>query len=323
MPNAATAKEKEELLITRTFDAPRERVWKAWTTPECVMRWWGPKEFTAPFARIDLRVGGRYLYCMRSPDGEDFWSTGVYREIVEPSRIVATDSFSDEKGNIVPASRYGMSGDWPRELLVTITFEDQGGRTRLTLRHSGIPAGQMREQTKAGWETSFDKLAQVLEEPATGTVVSAPPGTQEIVVTRIFDAPREQVYLAMTDPKLVPMWWGPERFTTVVERMEVRPGGRWRYLQRDAAGSEYAFHGVYHEATAPSRTVRTMEFEGMPGHVLLETGALEELDGRTKFIGKSIFESVADRDGMFEVGGREGGRVTMERLAKLVEKKKS
>ncbi|KAF0220164.1 MAG: Activator of Hsp90 ATPase 1 family [Geobacteraceae bacterium] len=158
----APTTEERELVITRMFDAPRELVWKAWTVPERLMRWWGPKDFTAPFCRIDLRVGGAYLSCMRSPEGQDYWSTGVYREIVEPSLLVCTDSFADEKGNVVPASQYGMSGEWPLELLVTVTFEEQEGKTTLTLRHVGIPAGEMREQCEAGWNESFDKLAESL-----------------------------------------------------------------------------------------------------------------------------------------------------------------
>jgi uncharacterized protein YndB with AHSA1/START domain len=162
MSPAKQKKGKEELTITRIFDAPREQVWKAWTKPEQVKRWWGPKVFTAPFIEIDLRVGGRYLYAMRSPEGKDFWSTGVYREIVPLERIVATDSFADEKGNIVPASRYGMAADWPRELLVTVTFDEQDGRTKLTLRHAGIPPGEMRDLAKAGWNESLDKLAESL-----------------------------------------------------------------------------------------------------------------------------------------------------------------
>jgi uncharacterized protein YndB with AHSA1/START domain len=101
---------------------------------------------------------------MRSPEGQDFWSTGVYREIVEPERIVSTDSFSDAEGNVVPASYYGMSGDWPLELLVTVTFEEHEGKTKMTLRHVGIPEGENRDSAKAGWNESFDKLAEYLEK---------------------------------------------------------------------------------------------------------------------------------------------------------------
>jgi uncharacterized protein YndB with AHSA1/START domain len=151
-----------ELVITRIFDAPRELVWKAWTEPERMMRWWGPKDFTSPACKIDLRVGGKYLFCMRSPEGQEFWSTGVYREIVEPERIVCTDSFADEKGNPVPASHYGMPGDWPAELLVTVTFEEYEGRTRMTLQQVGIPP-EMGDMAEAGWNGSLDKLAESLE----------------------------------------------------------------------------------------------------------------------------------------------------------------
>ena len=153
---------EDEFVITRLFDAPRELAWRAWTEPEFVMQWWGPKGYTSPSCKIDLRVGGSNLRCMRSPEGKDFWSTGVYREIKKPGRIVCTDSFADEKGNIVPASYYGMSTDFPLEMLVTVTFEIQAGRTELTLRHAGIPAGEIRDMTRAGWIESLDKYAGVL-----------------------------------------------------------------------------------------------------------------------------------------------------------------
>lgn len=152
----------QELVITRIFDARREILWKAWTEPERVKSWWGPKGFTSPVNNIDLRVGGTYLNCMRSPEGNDYWSTGVYREIIEPELLVYTDSFSDAEGNLVPASYYGMSGDWPLELLVRVTFEELDGLTKLTLRHIGIPAGENRDLAKAGWNESFDKLDEYL-----------------------------------------------------------------------------------------------------------------------------------------------------------------
>jgi len=155
---------EQELVITRVFDAPRELLWKAWTDPERMMRWWGPKNFTSPVCEVDLRKGGKYLNCMRSPEGKDYWSTGVYKEIVPMERIVYTDSFADEKGNVVPASNYGLPGDFPLEMLVTVSFEEHNGKTEMTLQHVGIPAGRMSELTEAGWSESFDKLAESLEE---------------------------------------------------------------------------------------------------------------------------------------------------------------
>lgn len=154
--------DENELTITRIFDAPRDLLWKAWTEPERVMRWWGPKGFTSPVCKIDLRIGGSYLFCMLSPDGEDFWSTGVYREIVPPAKIVCTDSFADEDGNVVPATYYDMGDDFPLELQITVSFEEHDGKTKMTLLHAGLPSGTMKDATAQGWNESFDKLAESL-----------------------------------------------------------------------------------------------------------------------------------------------------------------
>lgn len=318
---ATTIKNKKELSITRIFDAPRERIWKAWTEPKYLKKWWGPKNFTAPVIKLDLRVGGKYLYCMRGPDGKDYWSTGVYREIVPMERLILTDSFADEKGNVVPASHYGMSGDWPFELLVTIKFEDLKGRTKMTLQHIGIPKGQMTDLTRAGWNESFDKLVENIVS-SDRTRIIAEPGKQEVVITRVFDAPRTLVFKAYTDPNLIPEWWGPKRFTTKIDKMDVKPGGLWRFVQRDTAGSKYAFHGVYHEILSPERIVDTFEFEGMPGRVSLETATFEDLGGKTKMTTRSVFQTVEDRDGMLKEGMEEGVFETMDRLAELLKELK-
>jgi uncharacterized protein YndB with AHSA1/START domain len=293
-------------------------VWKAWTTPEEMKKWWGPKYFTAPVSKIDLRVGGKYLSGMRGPDGKDYWSTGVYRELIPLERIVATDSFADEKGNVVPASHYGMAGDFPLELLVTVTFEALGNKTKMVLRHEGIPFGMMREMTETGWRESFDKLAELVA--ANGTRIIAERGKQEIIITRVFDAPRDLVFRTNTDRNLKSQWWGPKRLTTTIDKMDVKPGGQWRFIQRDAAGNMYAFHGVYHEVRSPERIVNTFEFEGMPGPVSLETCILEDIGGKTKMIGKSVYQTVEDRDNMLASGMEEGVFETMDRLAELLAK---
>jgi uncharacterized protein YndB with AHSA1/START domain len=127
-------------------------------------KWFAGKTFTIPYAKIDLRVGGKTIYCMRSAEGQDIWAVGVYREIHEPIKIVVTDSFADEKGNPVPGSEYGMDEDWPMELLITYTFEDlDNGKSRLTLLHQGLPVGQDADFTKIGWNESFDKLEEALK----------------------------------------------------------------------------------------------------------------------------------------------------------------
>jgi len=162
--NSSKKEQAEQVLvITRAFDAPRELVWKAWTEPDRFKRWWGPKGFTTPFCKVDLRPGGVFHYCMRSPEGRDFWGKGVYREIVPLERIVCTDSFADEEGNLVPATYYGMSADFPLEMLVTVTFEEIEGKTKLTLQHAlgSVPASE-RDLCQQGWNESLDKLAEYL-----------------------------------------------------------------------------------------------------------------------------------------------------------------
>ena len=155
------------------------------------------------------------------------------------------------------------------------------------------------------------------------TKITSVPGKQEIVITREFDAPRELVFKACTDPKLIPQWWGPRSLSTEVDKMDVRPGGQWRFLNRDAEGNAFAFHGVYHEVLAPERIIDTFEFEGLPetGHVTLETMKLEALPGgRTRLNTQSVFQSVADRDGMLQSGMEEGVNDTYDRLAELLKK---
>lgn len=149
-------------VVARVFDAPRELVFKAWTEPERLKRWWGPEGFTTPFCAVDLRVGGVFLYCMRSPEGHDFWGRGVFREIVSPERLVLSMSFADAEGNVVSAAHYGMSPEWPLETLLTVAFEAEAGKTRVTLRFEGVPQGADGDGTRQGWAEMLDGLAEYL-----------------------------------------------------------------------------------------------------------------------------------------------------------------
>lgn len=152
----------QELVITRVFDAPRDLVFEAWTEPERLMRWWGPSGFTTPSVTVDLRVGGILHYCMRSPEGQDYWGIGVYREIVLPERIVYTDSFADAQGDPVPPSHYGMSAIHPAESLVTVTFTEWQGKTALTLRQTVPDSVEEREGMERGWTEMLVRLADDL-----------------------------------------------------------------------------------------------------------------------------------------------------------------
>lgn len=141
----------------------------------------------------------------------------------------------------------------------------------------------------------------------------------EVSMSRVFDAPRELVFKAYTDPQSIPHWWGPRYLTTVVDKMDVRPGGTWRFVQRDAQGNEYAFRGEYREVVPPKRLVNTFEFEPMAGHIVLETVVFEEVNGKTKVTATSRFQSIEDRDGMLQHGMEEGAVESWERLAEILD----
>ena len=150
---------QNEIVINRVFNLPVSIVWLAWTDAEYFKKWWGPRGFTCPSSKMEARVGGKYLNCMRGPDGKEYWSTGMVKELIPERKLVITDSFSDEKGNIKPASEYGMPGDWPKELLITVYLEEADGATKMKLKHQGIP-NEMREDCIKGWNESFDKLEE-------------------------------------------------------------------------------------------------------------------------------------------------------------------
>jgi len=157
--NTESATSQKTVSIERTFDLPAKKLWQAWAEPESCKKWWGPKDFTCPHCNIDFKVGGKYLNCMRSSEGAEFWSTGVYKEIIPGKKIVFTDSFSDKNGNAIPASDLNMPGYWPMELLVTVTFEEIGGKTKMNLQQVGVPQ-EMYDECIKGWNECFDKLEE-------------------------------------------------------------------------------------------------------------------------------------------------------------------
>jgi uncharacterized protein YndB with AHSA1/START domain len=146
------------------------------------------------------------------------------------------------------------------------------------------------------------------------------PTEREIHIERVLDAPRDRVFAAYTDPELIPQWWGPRRTTTVVEELDARTGGGWRFLMRDEDGSEIVFRGIFREVTAPERIVQTFEWDGMPGYVSVETANFEDLGDRTRIVSTSIFHTPEERDGMLESGMETGMNETFARLDELLAK---
>ncbi len=157
----------QEFVISRTFDAPRELVWKAWTEPERMREWFGPTGFTMPVCTQDLRPGGAYHYCLRGAEGQEMWGKFVFREIHAPERLVFINTFSDAQGGI---TRHPMSETWPLEMLSTITFAEEKNRTTVTIRWSPHNATEAERRTfaeshagmKQGWSGTFEQLADYL-----------------------------------------------------------------------------------------------------------------------------------------------------------------
>ncbi len=162
-------------VISRAFDVPRERMWKAWTERDELMQWFGPKGFKMTTAKLDFRPGGTFHYCLRSPDRKEMWGKFVYREIAAPERIVLVNSFSDETGGI---TRHPMSPTWPREMLSTFTLAEQGGKT--TVNIEWIPLNPTDEERKTfdgahdgmkqGWTGTMDQLADYLAKTKPGAI---------------------------------------------------------------------------------------------------------------------------------------------------------
>ena len=158
-------------------------------------------------------------------------------------------------------------------------------------------------------------MAQKASDATTMTL----PSDREILITREFNAPRALVWEAITKPEHLKNWWGPRGYELISCELDARPGGSWRFVQRGPDGNDYGFRGEIREFAPPERMVQTFEFEGMPGHISVETLTLEERNGKTLWTAHSMFASPEDRDGMLQSGMEGGMRETMDRLAELLE----
>lgn len=165
--------DKTQIVIKRIFDAPKETVWKYWTTPELVQKWWGPEHFYAPSIKADFRVGGKYIYAMHGPKGTEFdkdmYSAGEYKEIVPMEKLVVTDYFSDAEGNKMAPQEQGLPEGMPSEMVVTVLFEDVAdGKTQLSIvyhpENEAMYDAMMKSGMEAGWSTSLDKMAAAMQE---------------------------------------------------------------------------------------------------------------------------------------------------------------
>jgi len=310
--NAVTDKQ-EELVMTRVFDAPRERVFDILTKPEHLQKWWGPKGVSHPIVELDGRVGGQFFLGQRGGDGAMHYEVGVVREITPPSRFVFAFHFADEKRRRVPLNWAGVPDGWEGEIVHEVTLAAEGTRTRVTIRLTGFPSSKWGEMAKYGLAESFDRL----EYAVVDDMKVAKSGARELVITRTFNAPRALVYEALTKAEHVQRWWGPRQYGPVTAVSDFRAGGRYRFAQGSPQG-EVAFSGEIRESS-PERIVYTEEFEAMPGHGALVTVTLEDRGGKTLLTMRSVYQTQEDRDAVIASGMEWGARLSYLQLDEVID----
>jgi len=284
-------------VITRVFPAPRLLVFKAWSTAEHMKRWFSPASYTVPDAEIDFRPGGVCAICMRSPDGQDFWSRGHYIEIVPPERLVFTFGVGD-----VGAPKFTAH--------TTVTFEDDGAGTRMTVRQAyEIFDESFRfavEGAAEGWRTTLDKL-----EKEVARMRQAAEGRSVLHATfrleRTYAASPAAVFHALSDRAAKARWFeGGDGYVVLEREMDVRPGGRERVKGRKASGTVSTFDAIYHDVVANERLVYgyEMHLDDRKISVSLATLELQPAGTQTRLV---VTEQGAFLDGYDDAGSREHG----------------
>jgi uncharacterized protein YndB with AHSA1/START domain len=296
--------------LTRVFDAPRELVFKVWTDPKHIAKWWGPHGFTNPTCVFEAKVGGKIDIAMTWQDGTAHPVRGKVIEIKAPDRLVfMSTAFFDENG--VPQI----------EGLNTVTFTEENGKTRVTLEatltkispeFSGAADGATE-----GWSQSLERFNSVLageQKRGLSTMRSA----SEFFYTRVFNAPRALVFDTWTKPEHVRRWYGPRTLKMTSCEIDLRVGGKWRYVMQSPDGGEFAFSGDYREVTPPERLSYSWWFEGMADAKTVETLTFEEENGMTRVSAKTVFPSDEHLEGWAQSGAERGMTETLDRLDELL-----
>ena len=293
------------LSTTRVFDAPREMVWKAWTDPKQFARWFPPDGFTAE-CELDVRPGGSIRVDMKGADpalGPDFYEkvfpgSGVYQQVVANELLAFTFAASGEEG--AP----------PMNMLMTVMFEDEGRKTKLSIHQTADTVADYEALVKIGasegLRQSLDKLTALVDGRGPDTTVSVSGRT--LSLTRVFDAPRELVWQAYTDPAHIVKWQFAKDWESPFAETDVRPGGKFRIGMRPADHSEegFVFEGTYREVTKPERIVQAI------GDGRITTATFETVgDNKTKL-------TVTVEMAMDESQERAGWGQIMENFAKHV-----
>jgi uncharacterized protein YndB with AHSA1/START domain len=304
MSKSAIGDAAREIVSVRLFHAPREAVYRAFSDPAILARWWGPQGFTNTIETFDLRPGGAWNLTMHSPEGVDYLNQSEFVEVAPAERIVYE--------HLEPGHHFRM----------TITLAEQGSNTVMAwvMRFDAAEECRRIESfVAAANQQNFDRLAEQLAVQGLAEPKSDP--AREILVAREFDAPRELVFDAWTQPEHAGQWWGPTGFTTTTLRMDVRPGGVWEHVMHGPDGVDYPNRTIYEEVVRPERLVYS-HGGNKPGDVDVQfrvTVTFEDVGGKTRLTMRSVFPSVEDRERVVrDYGALEGAHQHLGRLAQYL-----
>jgi uncharacterized protein YndB with AHSA1/START domain len=282
---------EREIATTRVFDAPRDLVFDAWTSPEHVGQWWGPNGFTTTTHSMDVRPGGEWIFVMHGPDGTDYKNHIVYREVVRPERIV----YDHVSGPLFRA---------------TVIFEAEGQKTRIRMQML-FETAELRKRVAEEYG-AVEGLEQTLNHLGEHVAKMA---AEEFVITREFDAPRDLVFKAWTEPERLAQWWGPKGFTLKVAKVDLRPGGIFHYGMVAPDGSEMWGKFIYREIAPPERMVFIVSFSDESGgttrHPMAPTWPREMLntvtltkhgDKTTLTLRSSAYAAIEEERATFKAG---------------------
>ena len=314
-----------EIVLSRVFDAPRDLVFEAWSDPAQLAQWWGPDGFTTTTHKMDLKPGGVWRFVMHGPDGRDYQNKVTYIEVERPSRLVYKQGGEAEHADI--------------KFHVTVTFEAQGDKTKVTLR-SVFPTPEERDHVVKeygaieGGKQTLARLAGYLEAMAQDRGAS-----REFSITRTFDAPRDLVWQAWSDTERLAQWWGPKGFAISIKQLEFRPDGIFHYRMDSSGGQVMWGRFIYREIVAPERLVYVNAFSDEAGKVtrapfsgiwpleMLTTVTLTEQGGRTTVaLTVRAINATEEERATFEAGFesmRGGFGATLDQLAKYLAQTRS
>jgi uncharacterized protein YndB with AHSA1/START domain len=308
-----------ELSITRTFDAPRELVWRAFTEPGMLMQWRGPRGFTPTEFEMPMKVGARWRMTMvghvpATHEPTALKQHGIVKEIRPPELLVYTFAWDDRSCLGLPESPF-------KENVVTIRLEEQGGKTVMHFTQGPFATESERDGHTGGWNSAFDRFAEFMLREQPGRIPAVEDVPSELHLRRFFAAPRQMVFDAWTNPEMVKEWWGPKCFTNPVCEMDARGGGTIRIHMQAPDGTVYPMVGRFVEFYPPYRFHFTSGPLNQEGKPILETWTsvfFEEKDGGTEVVldvhvTKSTPEAVMPLKGM-----RQGWSETLDRLGEFV-----